>query len=92
MGKSKKLKISKSSGETDKYSPLADQILHDKSVRAPGRTKVRQRNEEDDEVLTAFRISSVSYKNVNNIIINVICDAATELPTEIYYVYPAMCR
>ncbi|KAK3087531.1 hypothetical protein FSP39_007140 [Pinctada imbricata] len=49
MGKAKKIKVSKNSSETDTYSSLTEQILEDKTVRAPGRTKTRKRNEEDDE-------------------------------------------
>ncbi|KAK3584389.1 hypothetical protein CHS0354_001724 [Potamilus streckersoni] len=49
MGKVKKMKVSKSSGEPDRMLSLADQIVEDKSVRHTGRVKVRKRNENDDE-------------------------------------------
>nr|XP_022286984.1 bystin-like isoform X1 [Crassostrea virginica] len=50
MGKSKKTKITKSASEGgDKFVPLADQILDDKSVKTTGRVKVRNRKEKDDE-------------------------------------------
>lgn len=51
MGKSKKTKVTKSASEGgDKFVPLADQILDDKSVKTTGRVKVRNRKEKDDEV------------------------------------------
>ncbi|XP_022286991.2 bystin-like [Crassostrea virginica] len=50
MGKSKKTKVTKSASEGgDKFVPLADQILDDKSVKTTGRVKVRNRKEKDDE-------------------------------------------
>ncbi|XP_076082758.1 bystin-like isoform X2 [Mytilus galloprovincialis] len=48
MGKAKKVKVSKSEGETDKTQTLADQILTDKSVKLKGRNKIRNRKDEDD--------------------------------------------
>ncbi|XP_071142965.1 bystin-like [Mytilus edulis] len=48
MGKAKKVKVSKTEGETDKTQTLADQILTDKSVKLKGRNKIRNRKDEDD--------------------------------------------
>lgn len=51
MGKAKKTKVSKSAAEGgDRYVPLADQILDDKSVKSTSRVKVRNRKDRDDEV------------------------------------------
>lgn len=47
MGKVKNKRQKQS--ETDRPDTLTDQILEDKSVRLPGRTKIRQRKEADDE-------------------------------------------
>lgn len=52
MGKVKNKRQKQS--ETDRPDTLTDQILEDKSVRVPGRTKIRQRKEADDEVTTLF--------------------------------------
>jgi hypothetical protein len=60
MGKVKKTKVSKNTAEgEDKYVPLADQILDDKSTKSTSRVKVRNRKEKDDEVKIPYvRISS----------------------------------
>jgi len=50
MGKAKKMKVSKSGGESDTYQPLTEQILTDKTVKISGRTKNRNRQEDDDSV------------------------------------------
>ena len=47
MGKAKKAKM----GEKGvRHAPLAEHILEDPSVRAPGRSKARNRNDEDEAV------------------------------------------
>ena len=55
MGKVKRSKGSKLELEkTKRQTPLAKQILEDDSVRPTGRTKQRQRNEDDEEVSYAL--------------------------------------
>ncbi|OWF38862.1 bystin-like [Mizuhopecten yessoensis] len=49
MGKAKKIRVSKATGDGDRGQSLADQILEDKSIRQAGRVKVRTRKEDDDE-------------------------------------------
>lgn len=50
MGKVKKAKVSKSTAEgSDRYVPLADQILDDKGVKSTSRVKIRNRKDKDDE-------------------------------------------
>ena len=51
MGKAKKAKVV---AEGSKNVPLAQQIDEDRAVRAPGRTKVRNRLDNDEEV-TIFK-------------------------------------
>ncbi|XP_062605580.1 bystin-like [Saccostrea cucullata] len=48
MGKVKKTKSSKTE-DGEKFVPLADQILDDKTLKSTGRVKVRNRKEKDDE-------------------------------------------
>ena len=51
MGKSKKGKTSKSGGDpVTRSSGLAEQMLENKTVRSKGRTKERQRQDEDETV------------------------------------------
>ena len=55
MGKVKRSKGSRLESEKAKrQTPLAKQILEDDSVRPTGRTKQRERNEDDEEVLHAL--------------------------------------
>jgi hypothetical protein len=54
MGKAKKMKVSKSGGESDTFQPLTEQILTDKTVKISGRTKNRTRKEDDDSVNIVF--------------------------------------
>ena len=54
MGKAKKMKVSKSGGESDTFQPLTEQILTDKTVKIGGRTKNRTRKEDDDSVNIVF--------------------------------------
>lgn len=49
MGKAKKVRVSKTPGDSDRGQSLADQILDDKSIRQTNRVKVRTRKEDDDE-------------------------------------------
>lgn len=59
MGKAKKTKVSKNTAEGgEKYVPLADQIIDDKSIKSTSRVKVRNRKDKDDEVTNYVRISS----------------------------------
>lgn len=51
MGKTKRVKGTKLQIEKQaKNAPLSQQMMEDTSVRATGRTKVRNRNDEDEEV------------------------------------------
>ena len=51
MGKAKKGKIGRDEGgRGDRNAPLAHQMLEDPTVRALGRTKVRKRTEEEEQV------------------------------------------
>ena len=51
MGKAKKGKFGRDGGgRGDRNAPLAHQMLEDPTVRAPGRTKVRKRAEEEEQV------------------------------------------
>ena len=55
MGKVKRSRGSKLELEKAKrQTPLSNQILEDDSVRPTGRTKQRQRTEDDDEVYMAM--------------------------------------
>ena len=51
MGKAKKGKFGRDDGgQGERNAPLVNQILEDPTVRAPGRTKVRKRTEEEEQV------------------------------------------
>ena len=55
MGKAKKGKFGKGEGgRGDRNAPLAHQMLEDPTVRAPGRTKVRKRTEDEEQVRTPY--------------------------------------